>query len=192
MAIHAVERYGVSAVGITLSRRQAEWAEKAVVEAGLAGLIEIRVQDYRDDRDGPYDAISSIGMFEHVGLSHVETYFRGQRRLLPPGGRLLNRGISRPSARRARFSHAGFIDRYVFPNGELHEIGAVVSTMQRSGFEVRHVESLREHCALTLRAWVRNLEASWDEALAEVGAGQGQDLASVHGRLGDQLRPGFS
>jgi cyclopropane-fatty-acyl-phospholipid synthase len=156
---------------LTLSRAQAEWAEKAVAEAGLAERVEIRYQDYRDVRDGPFDAISSIGMFEHVGLAQLRTYFRHLRRLLHPGGRLLNHGISRPpNSGRTRFRRRSFIDRYVFPDGELHEVGAVVSTIQRSGLEVRHVESLREHYALTLRAWVGNLEANWDEAVAEVGS----------------------
>ena len=109
-------------------------------------------------------------MFEHVGLSQLRTYFRHLRRLLRTGGRLLNHGISRPpNAGRTRFRRNSFIDRYVFPDGELHEVGAVVSVIQRTGLEVRHVESLREHYALTLRAWVRNLETSWDEAVAEVG-----------------------
>jgi len=173
MVMHAAEHHGVRAVGVTLSRRQAEWAEKAVAEAGVAERVEIRYQDYRDVRDGPFDAISSIGMFEHVGLSQLRVYFGGLRRLLCPGGRLLNHGISGPpNAGRTRFQPNSFIDRYVFPDGELHEVGAVVSTIQRSGLEVRHLESLREHYALTLRAWVRNLEASWDEAVAEVGAGR--------------------
>ena len=173
MVLHAAANHGVRAVGVTLSRRQAEWAEKAVAEAGLADRVEIRYQDYRDVRDGPFDAISSIGMFEHVGLSQLRVYFGGLRRLLRPGGRLLNHGISRPpNAGRTRFRRNGFIDRYVFPDGELHEIGSVVSTIQRSGLEVRHLESLREHYALTLRAWVRNLESSWDDAVAEVGSGR--------------------
>ena len=173
MVLHAAANHGVRAVGVTLSRRQAEWAEKAVAEAGLADRVEIRYQDYRDVRDGPYDAISSIGMFEHVGLSQLRVYFGGLRRLLRPGGRLLNHAIARPpNAGRTRFQPNSFIDRYVFPDGELHEVGNVVSTMQRAGYEVRHVESLREHYALTLRAWVSNLEASWDEAVAEVGAGR--------------------
>ena len=173
MVLHAAANHGVRAVGVTLSRRQAEWAEKAVAEAGLADRVEIRYQDYRDVRDGPYDAISSIGMFEHVGLSQLRVYFGGLRRLLRPGGRLLNHAIARPpNAGRTRFQPNSFIDRYVFPDGELHEVGSVVSTMQRTGFEVRHVESLREHYALTLRAWVSNLEASWDEAVAEVGPGR--------------------
>jgi cyclopropane-fatty-acyl-phospholipid synthase len=173
MVLHAADHHGVRAVGVTLSRRQAEWAEKAVAEAGLAERVQIRYQDYRDVADGPFDAISSIGMFEHVGLSQLRTYFGRLRRLLRPGGRLLNHGIARPpNAGRTRFRPNGFIDRYVFPDGELHEVGAVVSTIQRSGLEVRHLESLREHYAITLRAWVANLEASWDEALAEVGPGR--------------------
>jgi cyclopropane-fatty-acyl-phospholipid synthase len=190
MAMHAARRHGVEVVGVTLSRRQAEWASKAVAEAGLAERVEIRVQDYRDVRDGPFDAISSIGMFEHVGLRNLGLYFDTLRHLLRPGGRLLNHGISRPSRRwssrsRVRLGPRGrvpvtpprlrrksFVDRYVFPDGELHEVGAVVSTMQASGLEVRHLEGLREHYALTLRAWVGNLEGGWDEAVAEVGPGR--------------------
>jgi cyclopropane-fatty-acyl-phospholipid synthase len=169
MAMYAATHHGVSAVGVTISRNQGEWAEKAVAEAGLSDRVEIRLEDYRDVRDGPYDAISSIGMFEHVGLAQLGTYFDRLFALLRPEGRLLNHGISRPPARRARFARRSFIDRYVFPDGELHEVGSVVSTIQLSGFEVRHLESLREHYALTLRAWVGNLERSWDEAVAEVG-----------------------
>jgi cyclopropane-fatty-acyl-phospholipid synthase len=173
MVLHAPIHHGVRAVGVTFSRRQAEWAEKAVAEAGLAERVQIRYQDYRDVADGPFDAISSIGMFEHVGLSQLRTYFGGLARLLRPGGRLLNHGISRPpNSGRTRFRRNSFIDRYVFPDGELHEVGTVVSTIQRSGLEVRHLESLREHYALTLRAWVRNLEARWDEAAADVGLGR--------------------
>jgi cyclopropane-fatty-acyl-phospholipid synthase len=173
MAMHAAANHGVRAVGVTLSRRQAEWARKAVAEAGLADRVEIRREDYRDVREGPFDAISSIGMFEHVGLSQLAGYFGRLRALLRPGGRLLNHGISRPPNRgRTRFARGSFIDRYVFPDGELHEVGSVVSTIQRAGLEVRHVESLREHYALTLRAWVRNLERRWDDAVAEVGPGR--------------------
>jgi cyclopropane-fatty-acyl-phospholipid synthase len=181
MAMHAARNHGVSVVGVTLSRRQVEWAQKAVADAGLADRVEIRLQDYRDVREGPFDAISSIGMFEHVGLRNLGLYFGRLYSLLRPGGRLLNHGISRPPRSGARtragvpitpprFARRSFIDRYVFPDGELHEVGAVVSTMQAAGFEVRHLEGLREHYALTLRAWVANLEANWDEAVAEVGA----------------------
>jgi cyclopropane-fatty-acyl-phospholipid synthase len=174
MVMHAARHHGVRAVGITLSHEQADWAQRAVREAGLDGRIEIRVQDYRDLNDGPFDAISSIGMFEHVGAARLDGYFASLYKLVRPGGRLLNHGISRPAQPRgrARFAHRSFIDRYVFPDGELHEVGSVVSRIQHAGFEARHVEGLREHYALTLRAWVRNLEAAWPEAVAEVGAGR--------------------
>jgi cyclopropane-fatty-acyl-phospholipid synthase len=172
MVMHAAKHHGVHAVGITLSQQQAEWARRAVREAGLENLVEIRVQDYRDLRDGPFDAISSIGMFEHVGVARLDEYFATLHQLLRPGARLLNHGISRPVGEggHARFARRGFIDRYVFPDGELHEVGSVVSRIQHAGLEARHVEGLREHYALTLRAWVRNLEQSWDRAVAEVGA----------------------
>ena len=172
MAIHAARHHGVHAVGVTLSHRQAEWARRAVRDAGLEDRVEIRVQDYRDVHDGPFDAISSIGMFEHVGVTQLDQYFASLFALLRPGGRLLNHGISRPSSphERPRFARRGFIDRYVFPDGELHEVGSVVSRIQKAGFEARHVEGLREHYALTLRAWVRNLEQSWSDAIDEVGA----------------------
>jgi cyclopropane-fatty-acyl-phospholipid synthase len=176
MAMHAAQHHGVRAVGVTVSQRQAELAEKRVAEAGLSDVVEIRLQDYRDLRDGPFDAISSIGMFEHVGLSQLETYFDQLYALLLPEGRLLNHAISRPAApkgrTRSRFKKYSFIDKYVFPDGELHEVGSVISAIQRRGFEVRHAESLREHYALTLRAWVGNLEADWARAVSLVGAGR--------------------
>jgi len=170
MAMHAARHHGVTAVGVTLSRKQAELAEKRVAEAGLGDVVEIRLQDYRDVADGPYDAISSIGMFEHVGLSQVKEYFDRVYAVLRPQGRFLNHATGRPpfEGGRARFSR-GFIDRYVFPDGELHEVGTIVSAIQQAGFEVRHLESLREHYALTLRAWVANLEANWDAAVAQAG-----------------------
>jgi cyclopropane-fatty-acyl-phospholipid synthase len=173
MLLHAARAHGVHAVGVTVSQRQAELAEKRIADAGLADRVEVRLQDYRDVDDGPYDAISSIGMFEHVGLSQLEVYFEHCYALLRPGGRMVNHAIARPASRtsrfaatRTRFARRSFIDRFVFPDGELHEVGSVVSAMQRQQFEVRHVESLREHYALTLRNWVRNLEAQWDAAVA--------------------------
>jgi cyclopropane-fatty-acyl-phospholipid synthase len=176
MLLHAAERHGVQAVGVTLSKRQVELAEKRAAEAGLAGKIEVRFQDYRDVTDGPYDAVSSIGMFEHVGLRQLGVYFERCHELLRPGGRLLNHAISRPAGvagstadGRARFGRRSFIDRYVFPDGELHEVGAVISAIQRAGFEARHMESIREHYALTLRRWVANLEANWDACVADAG-----------------------
>ena len=171
MVMHAAQNHGVQAVGITISRQQAELAEKRVAEAGLSDQVQIRVQDYREVADGPYDGISSIGMFEHVGEARLAEYFECLRRLVRPEGRLLNHGISRPArGEKARLPRRSFINRYVFPDGELHEVGRVISITQDAGFEVRHVESLREHYALTLRRWVANLEAHWDEAVSEVGA----------------------
>jgi cyclopropane-fatty-acyl-phospholipid synthase len=169
MVMHAAEHHGVRAVGVTISRRQADLAEKRVAEAGLSKDVEIRLQDYREVTDGPFDAISSIGMFEHVGEARLGEYFSRLRALLRPQGRLLNHGISRPAGQRARLPARSFVNRYVFPDGELHNVGRVVSIVQDAGFEARHLETLREHYALTLRQWVANLEAHWDEAVDEVG-----------------------
>jgi cyclopropane-fatty-acyl-phospholipid synthase len=168
MAMHAAERHGVQAVGVTISRRQAELANKRVAERGLSDRVAIRLQDYRDVDDGPYDAVSSIGMFEHVGMERLSEYFERLWSLLRPEGRLLNHAISRPWGP-APFDKHSFIERYVFPDGELHEVGSVVSALQSQGFEVRDVHSLREHYARTLRAWVSNLDAHWDSAVGLVG-----------------------
>ncbi len=171
MVLHAARHHGVRAVGVTISTRQAELAEKRAVEAGLSDQVEFRLQDYRDVIDGPYDAISSIGMFEHVGEARLSEYFERIHGLLRPGGRLLNHGISRPPSNGSKppIPRRSFMGRYVFPDGELHEVGRVTSVIQDAGFEVRHLESLREHYSLTLRRWVGNLEARWDEAVEEVG-----------------------
>jgi len=172
MVMHAAQEHGAHAVGVTLSVRQAEWAREAVRRAGLADRVEIRVQDYRDIADGPFDAISSIGMFEHVGAAKLDEYFGRLFALLRPQGRLLNHGIAKRPSPRAAFSHRGFIDRYVFPDGELHEVGSVVTRVQTAGFEVRNVEGLREHYGQTLRHWVANLETNWDDAVRLVGSGR--------------------
>ncbi len=195
MLIHAARYHGVHGVGITISRAQAELAAKRVAEAGLADRIQIRLQDYRDVDDGPFDAISSVGMVEHVGRAQLPTYNRRLHDLLRPGGRLLNHGICRPGypqpdnakgraveTLRRLATAAGsnltsridspLMERYVFPDGELHEIGTVVSLMSEVGLETRDVENLREHYALTLRNWVANLEGSWDDAVALAGEGR--------------------
>ncbi len=181
MAIHAAGHYDVDVVGITISEEQAALARQRVADAGLSDRIEIRLQDYRDLDDGPFDAISSIGMLEHVGLAHLRRYFEILNGLLAPGGRLLNHQIGRtpmpPIGRimkkeQVAIARNGFIHRYVFPDGELHEVGDMTGVMQRSGFEARHLESIREHYALTLRHWVRNLEANWDAAVEEIGEGR--------------------
>ncbi|MEA1902317.1 MAG: class I SAM-dependent methyltransferase [Actinomycetota bacterium] len=171
MVIHAAARYGVEAVGVTLSEEQAVMARGRVADAGLEDLVEVRYQDYRDVDDGPFDAVSSIGMFEHVGKARLSEYFQKVRDLLSPQGRLLNHAISRPHGSPS-MGRRSFVTRYVFPDGELQEVGRVVSTMQELGFEVRDVESLREHYAQTLRHWVGNLEESWEEAVALVGVGR--------------------
>lgn len=171
MVLHAVRNYGVSAVGITLSREQASFAAERAAESDAGHLIDIRHQDYRDVGDGPFDAISSIGMFEHVGLVQLGEYFAVLERLLVPRGRLLNHAISRRSGQPG-FGSRSFVSRYVFPDGELQEVGGVVSAMQRLGLEARDVESLREHYARTLRSWVQNLECSWTEAVQLVGLGR--------------------
>ena len=170
MLIHAATHHGVKAVGITISADQAEMARQRVVAAGLSDRVEIRLQDYRDVNDGPYDAISSIGMFEHVGLARLGIYFSCLFNLLAPGGRLLNHGVSFPPIKPRLFERRSFVQAYVFPDGEAHEVGTVISAMQNAGFEARHMESLREHYALTLRHWVSNLELNWDAAVAEIGA----------------------
>lgn len=170
MVLHAVQHHDVTAVGVTISRNQADLAEERVAEEGLSGRIEIRLQDYRDVDDGPFDAISSIGMFEHVGQAQLERYFTKVSALLAPGGRILNHAIAKPATdRRSIIRRRGFVERYVFPHGELHEVGSVVTALQNAGLEVRHVENLREHYALTLRRWVTNLERDWESAVREAG-----------------------
>ncbi|MFC8434326.1 class I SAM-dependent methyltransferase [Streptomyces sp. NPDC057253] len=173
MAIHAAREYGVRVVGITLSHEQAAYARKRVADAGLTDRIEIRVQDYRDVVDGPYDAISSIGMAEHVGSEKYLEYAQDLYRLLAPGGRLLNHQIARrPMSDESAYDLDEFIDAYVFPDGELAPLGTTVTLLERAGFEVRDVESIREHYAHTLRRWVTNLESGWQRAVRLTGPGR--------------------
>jgi len=173
MAVHAAREHGVSVVGITLSQEQAAYARKRVADEGLTDRVEIRVQDYRDVADGPYDAVSSIGMAEHVGAERYLEYARDLYRLLKPGGRLLNHQIARrPQGDESAYNVDEFIDAYVFPDGELAPLGSTVTQLERAGFEVRDVESIREHYALTLRRWVTNLEAEWGRAVKLTSAGR--------------------
>ena len=169
MAVHAARVYGARVVGVTISREQYDYARKRVVEAGLVDQVEIRLQDYRDVHDGPYDAISSIGMFEHVGLRQLGAYMGQVMQLLRPRGRFLNHAITRPAGSGARFEKNGFLNRYVFPDGELLDLGEIIAALQRTGLEVRHAETLREHYDTTLRHWVANLEAAWEDAVNLVG-----------------------
>ncbi|TMU94192.1 cyclopropane-fatty-acyl-phospholipid synthase family protein [Streptomyces sp. DASNCL29] len=173
MVLHAAREYGVRAVGVTLSEEQAAYARKRIADAGLTDQVEIRVQDYREVPDGPYDAISSIGMAEHVGAVRYAEYTAILHRLLRPGGRLLNHQIARrPQPDEEAYHVDEFIDRYVFPDGELAPVGRTVAQLEEAGFEVRDVEAIREHYALTLRRWVANLERSWTQAVRLTSPGR--------------------
>ncbi|MFJ9606269.1 class I SAM-dependent methyltransferase [Kitasatospora sp. NPDC101176] len=173
LLLHAARHYGVTAVGVSISREQVALARHRVEEAGLADRVEVRLQDYREVPDRPFDAISSIGMAEHVGSVQYRAYAEGLYRLLVPGGRLLNHQIARrPDHPGEPYRPSPFIDRYVFPDGELSPVGSTVARLEEAGFEVRDVESLREHYGLTLREWVANLEARWTEAVGLVGRGR--------------------
>ncbi|MFF0834331.1 MULTISPECIES: class I SAM-dependent methyltransferase [unclassified Streptomyces] len=173
MAIHAAREHGARVVGVTLSQEQAAYARKRVADEGLTDRVEIRVQDYRDVKDGPFDAISSIGMAEHVGAERYLEYASVLYGLLKPGGRLLNHQIARrPQRDESTYEVDGFIDAYVFPDGELAPIGTTVTQLERAGFEVRDVESIREHYARTLRQWVERLEAGWGRAVRLTSPGR--------------------
>jgi cyclopropane-fatty-acyl-phospholipid synthase len=171
MVRFAAEHYGVQALGVTLSRRQAEWAKERIASDGLGHLAEVRFSDYRDISETAFDAISSIGLTEHIGKANLPSYFSFLAGRLRPQGRLLNHCITRPTTTEPN-QFGGFIDRYVFPDGELEGVGVIVATMQDHGFEVRHEENLREHYAKTLAGWCANLAEHWDEAVAEVGPGR--------------------
>ena len=192
MAIHAARTYGVSVLGVTLSEQQRLYASERAKREGVGHLVEFRLMDFRDVKDGPFDAISSIGMSEHVGRKSLPEYCQLMFDLLKPGGRFLNHAIGRPVSfdedprptrfeafrrqfqvaagmRRPSRTDSPFIQRYVFPDGELHEVGNLVTMLQTHGFELRHLESLREHYGRTLREWLANLDKRCDEAVQEVG-----------------------
>lgn len=160
-------RRGVRATGVTLSAEQAAWAQRAIADEGLADLAQVRHGDYRDVREANFDAVSSIGLTEHIGVANYPAYFRFLHDRLRPGGLLLNHCITRPHNRPGNIG--GFIDRYVFPDGELTGSGRIIATAQDVGLEVLHEENLRPHYALTLRDWCANLVRNWDDAVAEVG-----------------------
>jgi len=173
LALHAAREHGATVVGVTISEAQAALARRRVTEAGLEGQVEIRLQDYREVTDGPYDAISSVGMAEHVGRDQLPVYAAGLHGLLAPGGRLLHHAIARgPAAGPDRPDPRSFLTRYVFPDGELQSLAVHVQVLEEAGFEVRDVEGLREHYALTCRAWVAALEQHWDEAVTLATPGQ--------------------
>ncbi len=167
MARHAATHYGVDVVAITLSKAQADWAAAAIERDGLTQKVRVIHGDYRDSPGSGYDAISSIGLLEHVGVGRYNSYFAFLRNKLRDGGRLLNHCITRPD-NRSRATTGAFMDRYVFPDGELAGAGRIISAAQDTGLEVRHEEDLREHYALTLQAWSTNLVANWDACVQEV------------------------
>jgi cyclopropane-fatty-acyl-phospholipid synthase len=169
MVMHAAKHYGVKALGVTLSAQQAQWAQKAIAEAGLTELAEVRHSDYRDVAENDFDAISSIGLTEHIGEANLPAYFQFLHGKLRPGGRLLNHTITR--AVTSKSDTGKFIGRYVFPDGELESPGMIASAIHDNGFELRNVENIREHYAKTLAGWCANLEEHWTEAVEEVGAG---------------------
>ena len=171
MVIHAAREYGVKALGVTLSAQQAAWAQAAIEREGLSGLAEVRHMDYRDVPETGFNAVSSIGLTEHIGKQNLPSYFAFLFSKLNVGGRLLNHCITRPDNLEPPIRKAGFINRYVFPDGELEGPGYLVSLIHDTGFEVRHEENLREHYAKTLTAWGANLDAHWNEAVEEVGQG---------------------
>jgi cyclopropane-fatty-acyl-phospholipid synthase len=171
MVRHAVRHYGVTALGVTLSREQASWAQRAIAAEGLAERAEVRHCDYRDVTERGFDAISSIGLTEHVGVRNYPSYFRFLRERLRDEGRLLNHCITRPDNRHAGLPVRGFINKYVFPDGELTGSGDIVRVMEDEGFEVRHHENLREHYARTTGAWNANLSKHWDRCVELAGLG---------------------
>lgn len=177
LAMYAARRHGVSVIGVTLSKNQMLYATQRIAEANLGGRVTVKLQDYRDLGAEPFDKIVSVGMFEHVGRSHLPEYFAHTYRLLKPGGLFLNHGISRRSAgnrhasgwqrfvERRILGADSFVQRYIFPDGELVPVSEVNLIAEQAGFEVRDAENLREHYALTLRRWVNRLEARRAEAV---------------------------
>ncbi|WCS18144.1 class I SAM-dependent methyltransferase [Mycobacterium marinum] len=161
-------RHGVRVIGATLSAEQATWAQQKISDEGLAQLAEVRHCDYRDVVETGFDAVSSIGMTEHIGVRNYPAYFGFLKSKLRTGGLLLNHCITRHDNKSTSFA-GGFTDRYVFPDGELTGSGRIITEIQEVGFEVLHEENLRQHYALTLRDWCHNLVEHWDAAVAEVG-----------------------
>lgn len=175
MVRHAAREHGVQVLGVTLSREQASWAQRAIKEEGLDHLAEVRHLDYRHVEETGFDAISSIGLTEHIGVKNYPAYFGWIRDHLRPQGRLLNHCITRHD-NRPRETGA-FIDRYVFPDGELIGSGTIIAEVQDAGLEVQHEENIRVHYAKTLAAWCHNLQEHWEACVAEVG----EEVARVWG-----------
>jgi cyclopropane-fatty-acyl-phospholipid synthase len=166
----AAKHHGVRAHGITLSHRQLEFAQHRIRDEGLEDLVTVELRDYRDlSGQAIYDKVSSVGMFEHVGLANLPSYMATVGRMLRPGGLFLNHGITHNEEGWRKSVTTEFINRYVFPDGELDCVSNIQLGMERAGFEIHDVEGLRPHYALTLRHWVQRLEAHREEAVRDVG-----------------------
>lgn len=193
LLLHAARHYGVRGVGVTLSRTQAEAGRERIAAAGLADRVEIRLADYRELHER-FDAVASVGMFEHVGPDHLPEYFSAAYRLTRPGGLFCNHGIVTGDARRVNTGEGrSFVSTYVFPDGGLVPAWRAVREMQAAGFELLDVEQLRPSYALTLRHWVRRLEAGHEAAVAAASETDyrvwraymaGSSVAFAAGRIG--------
>jgi len=166
-AIHAAERHGVKVVGITLSPPQVERGQRVAAERGLSDSVDLRVADYRELADEPFDAVASIGMVEHVGANQIDVYARQVARLVKPGGRILNHGIAR--LRHTDAEAGPFSERYVFPDAAPLHLSRIQLALERAGIETEHVEGLRMDYAETLKHWARNLEDNLDRATQLAG-----------------------
>ncbi|BBZ25350.1 class I SAM-dependent methyltransferase [Mycolicibacter hiberniae] len=163
-------RRGVHALGVSLSAQQVAWAQRAIADEGLSELAEVRHCDYRDVRETGFDAVSSIGVSEHIGVKNYQTFFGCLKSKVRTGGLLLNQCVTLPD--NSIYRGDAFTDRYVFPDGEITGSGRVISDIQQTGLEVLHEEDFRHHYAMTLRQWSSNLVSHWDEAVAQVGLGR--------------------
>ena len=169
LIIHAAQHYGVRAHGITLSQQQLELARTRISQAGLEDRVTVELRDYRDLQDeAVYDKVASVGMFEHVGLKNLSVYFSTVHRLLKPSGLFLNHGITHDVEGWEKTSSTEFINRYVFPDGQLDTVSNIQRKMETARFEIADVEALRPHYALTLRHWVARLELHHSQALQYV------------------------
>ncbi|MGB3433176.1 class I SAM-dependent methyltransferase [Achromobacter sp.] len=177
LLLWAAENYGVDATGITLSRNQHAYVSKLIQEKGLAGRVRMELLDYRKlDESAPYDKIASVGMFEHVGRAQLEGYFAKLRHLLKPGGLIMNHGITAAGVYNAELGNGmgEFIEKYIFPGGELTHVSVVMETLTNGGLEEVDVENLRPHYARTLWAWSDALEARLSDAARILGGEQGE------------------
>jgi cyclopropane-fatty-acyl-phospholipid synthase len=169
LLIHAARHYGVEAHGVTLSRQQLELARERIAEAGLESRVTVELRDYRDlEGEALYDKVASVGMFEHVGLKNLPLYFATVRRLLKPQGLFLNHGITHDVEGWNNTLSTEFINRYIFPDGQLDTVSNILRGMEQGGFEIADAESLRPHYAMTLRCWVARLEQHHEQALKHV------------------------